>query len=152
MARPTKETADQYSEQEAQRRFMSALKAAVNTPPKPLKGMGPKGVSAQSKKRRKKIINPKGNRLAAVAIDVNEIVQKLASLLRNCEAGVFANLCESIASLSRKDLAGFFCKLAKPAYVTVNGTADRIAELRFSLPGGANELLAALRTYEANKD
>jgi hypothetical protein len=45
---------DQYSEQEAQRRFMAALKAAVNTPPKPLKSIGPKGVQAQSKKGRKK--------------------------------------------------------------------------------------------------
>jgi hypothetical protein len=42
---------DQYSEQEAQRRFMAALKAAMNTPPKPLKSMGPKGVPTQSKKR-----------------------------------------------------------------------------------------------------
>jgi hypothetical protein len=32
---------------------MSALKAAVNTPPKPLKSMRPKGVPAQSKKARK---------------------------------------------------------------------------------------------------
>jgi hypothetical protein len=46
---------DQYSEQETEQRFMNALKAAVNTPPKPLKSMGPKGVPAQSKKRRKKI-------------------------------------------------------------------------------------------------
>ncbi len=45
---------DQYSEPEAQRRFMAALKAAVNTPPKPLKSMGRKGVPAQSKKRRKR--------------------------------------------------------------------------------------------------
>ena len=45
---------DQYPEQEAQRRFMAALKAAVNTPPKPLKDMAPKGVAAQSKKGRKK--------------------------------------------------------------------------------------------------
>jgi hypothetical protein len=49
-----KET-DQYSEKEAQRRFMASLKAAVNTPPKPLKRMTPKGVPAQSKKRKKKI-------------------------------------------------------------------------------------------------
>lgn len=41
---------DAYSEQEAQRRFMAALKAAVNTPPKPLKSMTPKGVAAQRKK------------------------------------------------------------------------------------------------------
>jgi hypothetical protein len=30
---------DEYSEQEAQQRFMASLKAAVNTPPKPLKSM-----------------------------------------------------------------------------------------------------------------
>jgi hypothetical protein len=45
---------DQYSEQEAQRRFMVAIKAAVNTPPKPLKSVGRKGVPAQSKKRKAK--------------------------------------------------------------------------------------------------
>ena len=45
---------DQYSEQEAQRRFEKLVKAALNTRPKPLKSMGPEGVPAQSKKRRKK--------------------------------------------------------------------------------------------------
>ena len=50
---PTK-AEDQYSEQEAQQRFMAALKAAVNTPPKPLKSMTPKGIPAQRKKRRKR--------------------------------------------------------------------------------------------------
>lgn len=48
-----KET-DQYPEPEAQRRFLAALKAAVNTRPKPLKTITPKGVPAQSKKRRKR--------------------------------------------------------------------------------------------------
>jgi hypothetical protein len=28
---------DQYSEEEAQRRFIAAVKAALNTPPKPLR-------------------------------------------------------------------------------------------------------------------
>jgi hypothetical protein len=49
----TKRPDDQYSEQEAQQRFTAALKAAVNTPPKPLKSMTPKGTAAQSKKPRK---------------------------------------------------------------------------------------------------
>jgi hypothetical protein len=49
----TSDASDQYSEQEAQQRFMAALKAAVNTPPKPMKKMTRKGVSAQLKKRRK---------------------------------------------------------------------------------------------------
>jgi hypothetical protein len=47
---PTARDDDQFSDQEAQQRFMVALKAAVNTPPKPLKAMGRKGVPAQSKK------------------------------------------------------------------------------------------------------
>jgi hypothetical protein len=42
---------DEYSEQEAQQRFMASLKAAVNTPPKPLKSMTPKSNKAQSEKR-----------------------------------------------------------------------------------------------------
>ena len=42
---------DQYSEQETQRRFDKLVRAALNTNPKPLKTMGPKGVPAQSKKR-----------------------------------------------------------------------------------------------------
>jgi hypothetical protein len=45
---------DQYSEQEAERRFLGSLRAALNTPPKPLKNMPKKGVAAQSKKRPKK--------------------------------------------------------------------------------------------------
>jgi hypothetical protein len=47
------EKEEKYSEQEAQQRFLTAVKAALNTPPKPLKSMTPKGVPAQSKKRRK---------------------------------------------------------------------------------------------------
>lgn len=50
---PTKPN-EEYSEKEAQTRFMAALKSAVNTKPKPLKSMGPKGVPAQSKKPNKK--------------------------------------------------------------------------------------------------
>ena len=46
---------EQYSEQEAQRRFLGTLKAALNTPPKPLKMIPRKGVAAQSKKRRKAV-------------------------------------------------------------------------------------------------
>ena len=47
---PTKHD-DQYSEEEAQQRFLAAVKAGLNTPPKPLKSMTPKGVPAQSKKK-----------------------------------------------------------------------------------------------------
>jgi hypothetical protein len=43
-----------YSEEEAQRRFLAAVKAGLNTKPKPLKSISPKGVPAQSKKRRAK--------------------------------------------------------------------------------------------------
>jgi hypothetical protein len=45
-----KQSNNQYSDQEAQRRFMAALKAAVNTPPRPLKSMTKKGIAAQSRK------------------------------------------------------------------------------------------------------
>jgi hypothetical protein len=44
---------DQFSEQETQQRFERLVKAALNTPPKPLKSMTPKGVPAQSEKRSK---------------------------------------------------------------------------------------------------
>lgn len=43
----------QYSEQEAEQRFVAALKAAVKTPPKPLKSMAPKRRKAQSEKTEK---------------------------------------------------------------------------------------------------
>jgi hypothetical protein len=55
MAKPD----EQYSEQEAQRRFIGSLKAALNTPPKPLKSMPKRGRAAQSKKNSK---NKKSNR------------------------------------------------------------------------------------------
>jgi len=45
---------DQYSEQETQRRFEKLVKSALNTRPKTLKSMGPKGMPAQSKKRLKR--------------------------------------------------------------------------------------------------
>ncbi len=49
----TKDHTEQYSEEEAQRRFIAAVKAGLNTKPTPLKSIVPKGVPAQSKKRRK---------------------------------------------------------------------------------------------------
>jgi hypothetical protein len=38
-----------YSDEEAQRRFIAAVKAGLSTPPKPLKSMTRKGIPAQSK-------------------------------------------------------------------------------------------------------
>jgi len=54
MARHPQRDNEQYSDEEAQRRFMTTVRAALNTRPKPIKSMGPKGVPAQSKKRRKR--------------------------------------------------------------------------------------------------
>jgi hypothetical protein len=51
MARHPQNGNDQYSDEEAQRRFLVAVKAGLNTKPKPLKSMTPKGVPAQSKKK-----------------------------------------------------------------------------------------------------
>jgi hypothetical protein len=44
---------DKHSEQETQQRFEKLVRSALNTRPKPLKSMTPKGVPAQSKKIRK---------------------------------------------------------------------------------------------------
>jgi hypothetical protein len=52
MARHPQHGNEQYSDEEAQRRFLAAVKAGLNTKPKPLKSMTPKGVPAQSRKRR----------------------------------------------------------------------------------------------------
>jgi hypothetical protein len=49
-----KQPNDQYSPEETQRRFLASLKAAVNTPPKPLKSMTRKRPKKQTKKRQKK--------------------------------------------------------------------------------------------------
>jgi hypothetical protein len=46
---------DTYSEEEAEQRFLAAVKAALNTAPKPQKSMPRKGVAAQSKKRRRQV-------------------------------------------------------------------------------------------------
>jgi hypothetical protein len=53
MARHPQRDNEQYSDEEAQRRFLAAVKAGLNTKPQPLKSITPKGVPAQSKKRRK---------------------------------------------------------------------------------------------------
>ncbi|MEI8152747.1 MAG: hypothetical protein WCG92_14245 [Hyphomicrobiales bacterium] len=54
MGRTPQSSDEQYSEPEAQRRFMAAIKAAVNTKPTPLKTIVPKGVPAQRKKNKSK--------------------------------------------------------------------------------------------------
>jgi hypothetical protein len=43
--------AENYSDEEAEQRFLTTVMAALNTPPKPQKSMTRKGVAAQSKKR-----------------------------------------------------------------------------------------------------
>jgi hypothetical protein len=48
---------DQYTPKETQQRFEKLVRSALNTKPKPLKSMGPKGVPSQSKKRRRKSKN-----------------------------------------------------------------------------------------------
>jgi len=53
MARHPQRDNEQYSDEEAQRRFLAAVKAGLNTRPKPLKSITPKGLQAQSKKRQK---------------------------------------------------------------------------------------------------
>jgi hypothetical protein len=53
MARHPQNDNEQYSDDEAQRRFLAAVKAGLNTKPQPLKSMTPMGVPAQSKKRKK---------------------------------------------------------------------------------------------------
>jgi spore germination protein GerM len=55
MARHPQRDNDQLSEQETEQRFQRLVRAALNTKPKPLKTMGPKGVPAQSKKRQRTI-------------------------------------------------------------------------------------------------
>jgi hypothetical protein len=50
MSKPSRDN-EQYSEDEAQRRFLQSLKAAVNTPPKPLKSLPRKRAKRQSKKK-----------------------------------------------------------------------------------------------------
>jgi hypothetical protein len=49
-----KRSDEQYTEEETQRRFLGSLKAALNTPPKPLKSMTPKRPKAQRKRAAKK--------------------------------------------------------------------------------------------------
>ena len=44
---------DQYSEQEIQHRFEGLVKAALNTPPKPLKSMTKKGTVASKNTRQR---------------------------------------------------------------------------------------------------
>ncbi len=60
MARHPQNDNEPYSDEEAQRRFLAAVKAGLNTKPKPLRSMTPKGVPAQSKKRQKVLRNRSG--------------------------------------------------------------------------------------------
>jgi tRNA splicing endonuclease len=57
---PKAQDGDQYSEQEAQRRFEKLVKAALNTRPKPLKSMVGKGrLARQHRQRMVKKTTPK---------------------------------------------------------------------------------------------
>ena len=52
---------EQFSAHEAQRRFKDLVHRALNTKPKPLKSMTPKGMPSQSKKRHRKAKNKAKN-------------------------------------------------------------------------------------------
>jgi hypothetical protein len=54
MARHPQNDNGQYSDEEAQRRVIAAVKAGLNTKPEPRKRMTPKGRRAQSKKTAQK--------------------------------------------------------------------------------------------------
>ena len=54
MARHPQRDNEQYSDEEAQQRFLAVVKAGLNTKPKSLKSMTSKGVPAQSKKALKR--------------------------------------------------------------------------------------------------
>jgi len=54
MGRTPQDHGEQYSDAETQQRFEQLVRSALNTRPKPLKSMGPKGMPSQSKKRRKR--------------------------------------------------------------------------------------------------
>jgi hypothetical protein len=58
MARHPQRDNEQYSDDEAERRFIAAVKAGLNTKPTPLKSITPKGVPAQSKKRKSQPTRP----------------------------------------------------------------------------------------------
>jgi hypothetical protein len=54
MARHPQNDNGQYSDEEAQRRVIAAVKAGLNTKSEPCKRMTPKGLPAQSKKTAQK--------------------------------------------------------------------------------------------------
>jgi hypothetical protein len=87
-----------------------------------------------------------------VELDLTEPVAKLFGLFRNSETSVLEDFRELVTKLPCDLLAGFFSQLFKPAYIAVDGTPQHVAELRFVLPGRADELLAALRAYKADRD
>jgi len=75
----------------------------------------------------------------------------LTRLLRDAEPCVLEDLRDPITGLLRDFLADFFSNFFKPAYAAVSGATQNIAELRFVFPRRADELLSALRAYEANR-
>jgi len=72
-------------------------------------------------------------------------MSELSLLLRDAEPRVLEDLFKLITNMPRDRLASFFGNLFEPSYLPVNGAGQYVAELRFVLPGGAGELLAALR-------
>jgi hypothetical protein len=84
--------------------------------------------------------------------DISAVVERLSLLLRNGEPRVLENLLNLVAEMPCDTLASFFGDLFKLTYLPVNGGGQHVAELRFVLPGGADELLTALRAYELHKN
>lgn len=86
-----------------------------------------------------------------LAVDLSGVTERFTLLLREGEPRALEDLFKLITEMPRDSLASFFGKLFKPAYLPMNGTGQHIAELRFVFSGGANELLTALGTFEADR-
>jgi hypothetical protein len=85
-----------------------------------------------------------------VEFDFSDVIRGLALLFSETESRVLEGLFQLVTNMPRDRLASFFSQLFKPAYLPVNGAGQHIAELRFVIPGGADELLTALRAYEGD--
>jgi hypothetical protein len=87
-----------------------------------------------------------------VEFDFCDLTRRLSLLFSEAQPRVLEDLFKLVTDMPRDRLARFFSKLFKPAYLPMNRAGQHIAELRFVLPGGADELLAALRAYELDSN
>lgn len=85
-------------------------------------------------------------------VDFRPLTEAIDLLFRDAEPGVLEHIRDMIADAPSGFLTEFLDQFIEPSYVPVDGTSQYVVGLSLSFPQRADQLLAALRAYQREKN